>query len=515
LEEKLEKLKFDGNKSFKEGRYKEALGAYSSAIDLAQKCSNAFNPWLLTNRATVYIKLKQYEDALKDANDYITRRPDCWRGYARKALALDGLNEKVSAEIAAALAFYHSRAIFSDFSPFEKSFFDLQIRIFICDTVDQLISNCELSQKVEANLLTILVLGSKDYILNSDVVGGGIELRNCILVGARINCSVLLKFGGNTSVLLNSKCMITNLSFYLEEGQVCGQLGSLVKVLNCNFTGKDNGNTIVASEGEFNAERCNFINGKASGLGCVGPGNMVVVDCSLCNNGEVGLVVFDGGTLIVKSSRMYNNRVHGCQIEREASKCVVVNCDIHHNDRQGISIDCSKDVRIIRNNVFGNNDCGLSMISSEVDIRENNIFDNRLWGIWSMGNSWCNISMNRVFRNKAGGVRVGYRAAGKEFSPSVVKLNKIYDNIGPGFLDNVNKCEVDGRSSNNVDLRKSYLKSPNSLQSAKCQNNEVYNNKESDNVNKLNFSVPYCSKCRKKCEPNRCGKCFTAVYCNI
>ncbi len=37
---------------------------------------------------------------------------------------------------------------------------------------------------------------------------------------------------------------------------------------------------------------------------------------------------------------------------------------------------------------------------------------------------------------------MGYRAAGKEFSPSVVELNKIYDNIGPGFVENVNTFEV-------------------------------------------------------------------------
>ncbi|CAB4010735.1 Stress-induced-phospho 1 [Paramuricea clavata] len=516
LEEKLEKLKLDGNKSFKKGRYKEALDVYSSAIDMAQECNTAFNPLLLTNRATVYLKLGQYEDALKDANDYITRRPDCWRGYARKALALDGLNEKVSAEIAASLAFYHNRAIFSDFSPFKESFFDLQKHIFVCDTVDQLISNAERSQKVEANLLTILVLGSKDYFLNSDLVDPGIVLSNCILVGARINCSVVLKFGGHTNVYLLNKCMITNVSFYFEEGQVCGRRGSLVKILNCNFSGKDNNKNapIVASEGEFNAESCNFINGNYAGLGCFGPGNMVVVDCSFCNNGHFGLLVFNGGTLIVKSSRMYNNRVHGCQIGPEASKCVVVNCDIRHNDEDGILVERSKNVRIMRNNIFGNNEFGLEMVSSEVDIKENNIFDNGWWGIWSMSNSWCNVSMNRVFRNKAGGVRVGYRVAGKEFSPSVVELNKIYDNIGPGFLDNVNKCEMDGRPSANVDLRKSYLKSPNSLQSAKCLDNEVHNNKESENVRQLNFAVPYCSNCRKKCEPKRCGKCFTAVYCN-
>jgi parallel beta-helix repeat protein len=469
---------------------------------------------LLTNRATVYVKLGQYEDALKDANDYITRRPDCWRGYARKALALDGLNEKVSAEIAAALAFYQNRAIFSDFSPFKESFFDLQKRIFVCDTVDQLISNAGVSEKVETNLLTIIVLGSKDYVLSCDIVGSSIVFRNCILVGARINCSVLLKFGGNTSVYLFNKCMITNLSFYLEEGHVSCQAGSLVKVLNCNFTGKDNDDPIVASEGEFNAERCNFTNGKNDGLVCVGPGNMVVVDCSFYNNGSVGFGVHDCGTLIVKSSRMYNNRMHGCQIGPEASSCVVVNCEVHLNNEDGIVIKRSKNVRIIRNNVFDNNHNGLSVIRSEADIKENNIFDNGWWGIWSISNSWCNVSMNRVFRNKAGGVRVGYRAAGEEFSQSVVEVNEIYDNIGPGLLENVNRFELEGTRSANVDLRKSYLKSPNSLQSAKCQDNEVYNNKESENVINLNFTVPYCSNCRKKCEPNKCGKCFTAVYCN-
>jgi hypothetical protein len=54
--------------------------------------------------------------------------------------------------------------------------------------------------------------------------------------------------------------------------------------------------------------------------------------------------------------------------------------------------------------------------------------------------------MNRVCRNKAGGVRVGYRAAGKRFSSSVVHLNEIYDNVGPGFVENVNDFEVELRN---------------------------------------------------------------------
>ena len=508
LEEKIEKLKLDGNKSFKEGLYKEALDAYSSAINLARDCNNAFNPLLLTNRATVYIKLMQYEDALEDANDYITRRPECWKGYARKALALYGLNEKISAEIAAALAFYYKRNIFSDFSPFKESFADLQKRISICDTVDQLIFASVLVNKT--SVIKILVLGSKDY----NIVVPCIFLSNCILVGTRRNCSVALKLENNVGILLDDKCMITNLSFYFEGGQVLARPGSFVKVLKCNFTSKHHIQPPFATQGDLNAEQCNFVNSKCGGLLCAGPGNAVVSNCSFGKNGKGGLEVREGGTLIVKNSRMFNNGLDGLMIGPKALRCVAVNCDIDHNDREGIAIWESKDITLIRNNVYGNDANGIYMVNSDADIRENNFFDNGLWGIWSQSNSLCNMSMNKVFRNKVGGVRVGYRAAGKEFSPSVIEENEIYDNIGPGFVENVNKFEVGTSLNTNVDLMRSYVISPNSLQSAKCQNNELYNNKERENVGTLNFAVPHCSNCRKKCELKRCGKCFTAAYCN-
>ena len=45
----------DGNTHFKECRYKEALDAYSTAMNLARACKDTFSPLLLTNRATVYI----------------------------------------------------------------------------------------------------------------------------------------------------------------------------------------------------------------------------------------------------------------------------------------------------------------------------------------------------------------------------------------------------------------------------------------------------------------------------
>ena len=59
--------------------------------------------------------------------------------YARKALALHGLGEHVSSDIAASLAFYYDKSVFSDFAPFKETFLDLQKRIFVCDSVD----NCK------------------------------------------------------------------------------------------------------------------------------------------------------------------------------------------------------------------------------------------------------------------------------------------------------------------------------------------------------------------------------------
>ena len=368
-ERKIEKLKLDGDKNLKYGRYQEALDVYSSAITLTQDCNNFFDPSLLTSRAIVYIKLMRHEDALKDANDYITRRPDCWRGYARKALALHGLNEKVSAEVAAALAFYHNRAIFSEEFK-EEPFVALQQRIFICDSVNELRA-AVLSQELESCGLKILVLGSEEYILNPGTVNK--PWNNCILVGTGKKCSVALKSDHNIALL---KCMLTNLSFDLNNSELLCLPCSLVKALNCNFITNcydDKGQAAVRTEGDFNAEQCNFTSSNGCGLVCVGPANAVVADCSFCNNEVDGLRVSHGATLIVKSSRMCNNGYCGLLIEK-TSKCCAINCDFYHNDT-GILVLSSKNVKLIRNSVFGNDTVGIYMFNSILkQISEKTIF---------------------------------------------------------------------------------------------------------------------------------------------
>ena len=501
LDTRIYEFELDGNKAFKEGFFEEALDAYSSTINLAEDCNKPFDPLLLTSRSMVYIKLEQCENALKDANDYITRRPYCWRGYALKALALDGLNkevsadlnDKASAEIAAALAFYYNRVIFNNFPIFVESFPDLQSRIFICDNVDKLL-DAMFSQEVETGLLKILVLGSEEYILNSEIVDK--PWNNCILVGTRKNCSVSLKSNYDIFLL---KSMLTNLLFSFNESCLHCLPDSFVKILNCNFTSCDNKETIK-TEGVFNAEQCCFTR---SPLVCSKQSRAAVHDCSFCNNANDGLCVEEGGTLKIENSRIYNNGDGGLFVE--TPKCVVVNCDIHDNGGNGIYVKKSKNVTLIRNNVYNNNMNGIYMVDSLVDVKENKLFDNGNWGIMGEDNARCNISMNQIFRNKSGGVKIHLVTEGTRLFPPVVELNKIYRNGGPGLLVDDEIITV---------AESQYLNSSNSSQSAEFQNNEMCHNKENENDNKLNLSVPYCSHCRVKCKPTMCEKCFTTAYCS-
>ena len=525
LKENVEKLRLKGNEYFKDGLYQEAVEAYSAAIDMS-KGTPAFNPVLLTNRASAYIKLNQCDAALKDANEYILRFPDCWKGYARKALAHD---EKVSAEIAAALAFYYFQlknggCIFSEYQPFKGSFPGFKERICICDTVDQL--KVALLSHNEQECLPVIILGSKEYILKLSMflfmplaglhegseIFTPIPVRNLILVGAKYDASVKIKFENGIGLHLLEKCMLANLSFSIDKGQILSLPKSWVKILKCNFSSNNAFSAAVAGEGMLNAERCNFTDCKAGGLLCVGPGIMVVDDCTFTRNAKAGLEVRESGILTARNSRIYNNSWDGLTIGPTAAKCDIFDCKIYHNDREGIAaLDASKQITLLRNYIFGNNSDGIFVRNSDVDMRENKLFDNEHWGIWSQTNSWCNVSMNDVFRNTHGGVRVGKRVAEKTFPPSIVELNTIHDNYGPGYVDNIKEFEDFQIFNRVVDLSET----ASSYKSAKFVQNAVYNNEERIIVTQSKLSSSWCSGCFGKCENLKlCGKCFTSAYCN-
>ena len=513
----VEKLRSEGNKNFKDGLYQEAVEAYSAAIDMS-KTTPAFNPLLLTNRASAYIKLNQRDAALKDADEYILRFPDCWKGYARKASALE---EKASAEIAAALAAYYFRlkdggCIFSKYQPFKESFPGLKERICTCDTVDQL--RAALLRHNSQDYLQMIILGSNEYNFKSsmsmlfDAVPFAVYVRNCVMVGAKSDGPVKIEFEHGLGFSLLEKCMFVNLAFFIDQGQIRSSPNSWVKIVNCNFTYNHTSWPVVAANGMLNAERCSFTDCKAGGLLCVGPSEMLVDRCIFARNVKSGLEVRENGILRAKNSLMHNNGVHGLTIGPGANKCEIYDCQSYHNGVEGIAVlDTSKQITLMRNHVYGNDENGIFIRNSEVDIRENKFFDNEAWGIWSQTNSWCKITMNEVFRNKRGGVRVGKRVAKKTFLLSVVELNTIHGNFGPAYIENINRFE-DFQIFNRIvdDLSKK----ASSYKSAKFLENEVYRNEERV-ITQLKFSSFWCSGCLRQSDKLKlCGKCFNSAYCN-
>ncbi|XP_028391886.1 uncharacterized protein LOC114516561 [Dendronephthya gigantea] len=448
-------------------RSDDSCETYSSVNDSAQKWENFSS-----------------EDA-KDNVTPLSPRPDCWKGYAEKALALKRSGNEVSAEIAAALAFYHNRNIFSDYSLLNDSFLDLQNRIFICDSVHDLRKAIYSHELQQDDVLKFLLLESQEYILN--VATFAKPWNNCVLVGTAKSCSVSLKLDGSIDLL---KCMLVNLSFHFDKGQLNCLPESFVKLLGCNFTSDGVNTDTVTTRGDFNAEKCNFEYSEGGGLSCFGKGIVVVAECSFRFNRNEGITVKRDVNLSTLETA-------------DASTFSAVDCDIHHNWLDGMLIFDCENVSLIRNNIFSNGHSGVYTSNSTPEIRENNIFDNDSWGIFSGQSSGCHISTNRVFRNKNGGISMRNRGSTKKFVPWVVEMNEIYDNGGPGFLGNINKFPI-------MFTKDEYLRNAN-----KYKDNKVWNNLEREIVDHLDISVSYCSHCHMNCPLYKCEKCFTAAYCSL
>jgi serine/threonine-protein phosphatase 5 len=75
-------LKEEGNRLFKENKFKKALDVYGEALLLS-----SHDYALLTNRAFAHLKLENYASAVKDASTAIDINPDIAKGYYRRGAA--------------------------------------------------------------------------------------------------------------------------------------------------------------------------------------------------------------------------------------------------------------------------------------------------------------------------------------------------------------------------------------------------------------------------------------------
>jgi parallel beta-helix repeat protein len=501
--EQLEEMRMKGNNLFKNGFYKDALKIYCDAIDISNNTA-FFDVRLLSNRASVYCKLGKYEAALQDAEDYILQRPKCWRGYARKALALVELKEMQNAYVAASIAYYYERNLFRDFEPFRRIFgSSMEKRLYVCrDTLslskalwDVRIWN--FGRNVSRNNsedLPVIILESGDYPVSSHTIDSSLFssdgkahtlfIRNCILIGIEAECS--LTFDDNHHVKFTEVFIAYNVSFHCRFNNCHFLPDSIVKLTHCSFESSNHSYTSFCCKGKLKADFCKFYN-------CTKGGLLVVGDAEIENaefyGNAVALEVRDGGRLVVRRSRMYGN-LQGLLIGPQVKECVVDDCEIYDNGEWGgiIVANCASDVAIKGNHIYDNDAPGISvMMNGKVSILENDISRNSDWGIWITCFSQAVMRRNKIHNNQCGGIKIeGYPSVEK----SVIEYNHISSNSGPAIYEE-------------------------GLLTAKRRENKLEDNKEERNQSTAQSEAKLCYYCKKSEKIlKKCSRCFTAQYCS-
>ncbi|XP_028405267.1 uncharacterized protein LOC114527777 [Dendronephthya gigantea] len=491
--EELEEMRMKGNDMYRRGSYDDALKMYSHAIDKS-KNTTFFDPRLLSNRASVYLKLGHYEKALEDAEEYIIQRPKCWKGYARKALALAELNDTQAAQIAASLAYFYERNIFRDYEPFKMKFGDsLEKLLFVCGDISELLQALCLGvpilkrmRDMSANNLQVfpvIILESRDYIVSLETIGNfnpHLSLT-CILVGSGESS---ITFGDNVEVEFVEFFIAYRVDFHSGLTDCHFMPDSVVKLIHCSFESSNHVSTSVCCKGKLKVEHCKFYNCTQGGLLVFGDAE--VENSEFFGNG-VALEVREGGRLLVGKSKMYGNRRQGLVIGPWAKRCVVEDCDLYDNVLGGIlAVDCESDIIMSRNRIYDNGEPGVSVIGkSNVSILENEIFKNSDWGIHINTFSRAVVKNNKIYNNQDGGIGVDVV---ESTEVSVIEYNDIFCNSGPGIHEQ--------RSS------------------TKCRGNKLHDNKKERNQSTAQSEAKLCYYCRKSGEDlKKCTKCFTAQYC--
>jgi parallel beta-helix repeat protein len=522
---KMEQMHFQGNVYSNNGDFHKAIEIYSAAMTEV----SSFVPKLLCDRAEAYINLQQYKQALVDSESYLLQCPNCWLGFAVKALALDGLNKIWEASSFAALAFYHNRNIFCDYQPFNDMFSTLKGRIYICNRsdllTDFLLKPLSDSGSVSGSPGKIIMVEPGDYLVDVDhpvtppfflhsfSFTKGLLIDDCILLGVdNLNSSVVVRFGSLVSTS-GRRFMAANVSFVFSTGNWESKQNSITTWLNCSFTSSsEKSEHTFLSFGTDTFRNCFFQNSESPGLSVMGKTD--VEECVFSGGEYSGVHVSTGGYLEIKESKLHGNEF-GMYIAHAIEACNIINCDIFDNKCHGIYVtDKALNVRVENCRIYQNDRNGISVDNASFAfISSNEIFENEWHGIATLCNGRCTVSRNKIYGNKSGGVQVVpvYSREGR-MSPSIVEFNEISHNRGHAiyweFVAEGTQSDVGSRISNNVSEQvRHYQRNSKYYRKAMCNGNNFYNKTDSTIV------IDYCFSCLKKCF-KKCIKCFVTTYCN-
>ena len=532
--ESIDELRLQGNALFKTGCFKEAAEAYTEALEATGRGKRP-DPRLLNNRATAYLKLGNFQRCLQDSEEYIKILPSCWKGYTRKALALNGLGLLSSSLCSAAIAFYHNAPCCRHYKAFADTFKDLDGKWEVVDS----------SLSLQRSLIT-----NQNKCLQGRIIllrPGQYNLRDI----SAIRDTTIAALGNNADVtlicnepLLCGKCCFQNIVFSVKT-TVTVNADASVEFHKCSFRNLTSQAMVLSVfNGSATFLECNVRDSRGTGIFVQGPNSSAkLVKCEISGNGRkdkafaYGIRVFKEGRLFVHECRIYGN-VRGIWIDEgimgiPAKGAVITDCEIFDNKYEGIVVGgCPwfphefTNVIMRGNKIYHNGTFGVraTFNINSILFEANTVFENLWWGVYVHNNSGGVYKDNEICNNRMGGIRVGYQSPGKP--PCVVINNFIHDNCGPAFYEGLRPSEGDSYPK---ELQRFFMEIPPDAEEIFLSRKVSFPNKvlaefspssnhcvQNDYGDKrLKASIKmHCVFCFQRDSTLKfCKRCMTAAYC--
>ena len=544
----IDAIRLQGNSFYKDGHFSEAVETYTKAIEASQGTEN-LDPRLLNNRATAYLKLEKFEECLQDSENYIKVMPNCWKGYSRKALALNGLGKILPALCSAAIAYYYDATCCRGYQAFRNVFQDQDGNWEVVDSSEALQRSVmrNKSQRLRKKILLIRngqyeipdVEHVKEIITGKTFYKfmGSNDIANTTLAALDNETDVTITCG---VIRFSNECFFQNITISTKETILVAP-DSKVEFHKCRLRNTASDVPVISVEGAATFLECTVKDSEGSGIVVDGSdSSAVIVKSHISGNGKMdpyayGIRVFNKGSLMVHECHIYGN-TRGIWIDEgpvqgvSASGVLITGSEIYDNKYEGVvvgavpeRVEFSSPVVVIRKNkIFHNGTFGIraTLNINDVLVEENMIFENYWWGVCVHNDSGGHYRRNEICNNKMGGIIVSKQSSGKP--PCVVENNFIHDNCGPAFHEGLRPSECDSFPKQlrpfftrklSLQITVNHVSFPNSV-SAEYKSNHCLRNDFGPKTFQAAALKIYCAFClRRDVELKSCKRCMTARYC--
>jgi hypothetical protein len=568
-----EVLKSKGNEAFQKCKFHDALQYYTEGIRACSEGDIGYK--LLSNRSQLYIRIREYEKALIDANKCIKLASDHWKAYRSKAYAIAGLidNGSLPSTMESVGLASASIAIYKDKTCLLKSKMKITYPVINYKIVEN-------PERLEDDIMSMtdrpfitLMLRKGRYTINTIVITTKSVQLIGIEDGVEINTGIAFCvcrppkqiLAVNIDIEQTIHVHFENIFFVSEGCQIQIKSNSIATFYHCTFSngnkGCDKFPKCKGDKGCINPPKCklsvkkaesyplgNFRTGEPGypGIAASNGGIVYLESCILDRCGGGG-VLSDGEGSLIEMNNCTVRRMRQMGIEaRNEGAIKAMNCLIVENQFHGIAIGprgigyisgntiegngqegiwCggigetfrmnskggSKSV-IVNNVISHNGLSGLSFDGGTYEVQSNKIFENWLWGLMIKLKSSTYLLNNDIFANKCGGIRVGIN-----YSASVlIDGNTIRDHTGPGvYAINFDKQSAkeyrEYMHSINEDETQEYSRRPIITSTNVTRNND----KGVQHPRNLVNVIKTCCCCHDFSNNLKlCGKCKKATYCS-